>query len=72
MGLPVPVAPSPKFQLNVYGEVPPETVALNVTAWPTLGEDGLKVKLAAKEGFDWWTRQPVSGWISQPLKLCHA
>jgi len=61
VGLPVPVAPSPKFQLNVYGEIPPETVALNVTACPTLGEDGLKVKLAAKDGFDWWTRQPVSG-----------
>jgi hypothetical protein len=48
----VPVAPSPKLQLYVYGEVPPETVAVNVTAWPTLGEDGLKVKLAAKDGFD--------------------
>ena len=40
--------PSPKPQRNVYGEVPPETEAVNVTVWPAVGEDGLKLKLADK------------------------
>ena len=37
--------PSPKFQLNVYGVVPPVTVAVNVTGLPTVGL-ALTVKLA--------------------------
>lgn len=44
--LPVPVAPSPKFQANVYGEVPPDAEPVNVTDWPAMGDVGLKVKLA--------------------------
>ena len=39
--------PSPKFQLNVYGVVPPVTVAVNVTGLPTVGL-ALTVKLAAR------------------------
>jgi len=38
--------PSPKFQLNEYGVVPPLTVAVKVTDWPTNGDVGVKVKLA--------------------------
>jgi len=46
--LPVPAAgPSPKFQLNEYGVVPPETVAVNVTGLPAVGL-ALIVKLALK------------------------
>src|SRR2546422_312284 len=45
-GLPVPAAePSPKSQLNVYGAVPPVTVAVKVTGLPTVGF-ALTVKLA--------------------------
>ena len=29
--------PSPKFQLNEYGAVPPVAVAVNVTGLPTVG-----------------------------------
>ncbi len=38
--------PSPKFHLNVYGEVPPVTVAVKVIDVPTEGVAGLNVKLA--------------------------
>ena len=31
------VEPSPKFQLNEYGVVPPVPVAVNVTGLPTVG-----------------------------------
>jgi hypothetical protein len=47
-GLPVPIAlPSPKFQENEYGLVPPVTVAVNVTGLPTVGLE-LTVKLVAR------------------------
>jgi hypothetical protein len=37
-GFPVPSAvPSPKFQVNEYGVVPPDTAAVNVTGLPTVG-----------------------------------
>ncbi len=36
---PVPVVPSPKFQLTTYGAVPPVTVAVNVTALPDMDVD---------------------------------
>ena len=46
--MPVPAAePSPKFQENVYGVVPPVTVAVNVTGLPTVGL-ALTEKLADK------------------------
>ena len=38
---PVPVEPSPKAQLKVYGCVPPDAVAVNVTWLPTLGDAGV-------------------------------
>ena len=47
-GLTVAVPPSPKFQLKVYGEVPPLADAVNVTCCPASGEDGLKAKLTAR------------------------
>jgi len=43
-GLPVPVVPSPKFHAKVYGEVPPEMVAVKVTGLPIVIVVGLKVK----------------------------
>ena len=44
--MPVPATdPSPKFQLNEYGVVPPETVAVNVTGLLDVGL-ALTVKLA--------------------------
>jgi len=36
-----PLVPSPKFQLNEYGAVPPEAEAIKVTFWRAAGEDGL-------------------------------
>jgi len=39
--------PSPKLQENVYGVVPPVTVAVKVTGLPTVGL-ALAVKLAAR------------------------
>jgi hypothetical protein len=48
-GLPVPVAlPSPKFQLNEYGDVPPLVVAVNVTGLPAVIDVGLQVKSVAR------------------------
>jgi hypothetical protein len=44
----VPVVPSPKFQLKVYGVVPPDAVAVKVTGLPGVIVVGLKVKLAVK------------------------
>ena len=44
------VPPSPKFQLKVYGDVPPLDDAVNVTCCPASGEDGLKVKLTVSGG----------------------
>ena len=47
-GLPDTAAePSPKFQLNAYGLVPPEADAVNVTSCPEVGEVGVKVKSVA-------------------------
>jgi hypothetical protein len=45
MDVPVPVAPSPKLQVIVYGAVPPVVVAVNVTALFTAGVEGEVVKL---------------------------
>ena len=42
----LPLWPSPKFQLNEYGWVPPDTLVVKVTVCPTVGLDGLNVKLA--------------------------
>ena len=42
---PVPVEPSPKFQLMVYGEVPPIVVEVKVTGLFTTGLPGNTVKL---------------------------
>ena len=43
--MPVPAAlPSPKFHENVYGLVPPLTVAVNVVAVPGVTEVGVQVK----------------------------
>ena len=48
MDAPVPVEPSPKDQVNVYGDVPPLAVPVNVTDWPVCGDDGVYVKLAVR------------------------
>ena len=45
--VPVPVEPSPKFQLVVYGAVPPAVVPEKVTAALTTGLEGDTVKLVA-------------------------
>lgn len=42
---PVPVAPSPKFQLIVYGPAPPVVTAVNVTGELMIGFEGRNVKL---------------------------
>jgi hypothetical protein len=44
------VVPSPKFQLKVYGEMPPEPDPVNVTSWADTGELGLYEKLATRVG----------------------
>jgi hypothetical protein len=44
-GLPVPVVPSPKFHAYVYGLVPPDVVAVNVTGLPGVIVVGLETKL---------------------------
>ena len=48
MDAPVPVEPSPKDQVNVYGDVPPLAVPVNVTDWPVCGDGGVYVKLAVR------------------------
>jgi hypothetical protein len=40
--------PSPKLQLNEYGWVPPDTLAVKVTICPTVGFVGLNAKLAVR------------------------
>src|SRR6266568_8163137 len=40
---PVPVAPSPKFQLQISGATPPEAVAIKVIVCPVLAGFGLAV-----------------------------
>ena len=47
---PVPVAPSPKFQLIVYGEAPPVVVELKVTGGFTIGVLGENVKAVDNTG----------------------
>jgi len=47
---PVPVAPSPKFQLIVYGEAPPVVVELKVTGRFTIGVLGENVKAVDNTG----------------------
>ena len=42
---PVPVEPSPKLQLKVYGNVPPVATAVNETGVLINGLEGRKVKL---------------------------
>jgi hypothetical protein len=44
----MPVVPSPKFQLTVYGEVPPVVTAVKVTGEFTDGLAGRKAKLVAR------------------------
>src|SRR5437867_6177064 len=44
--LPVEFVPSPKFQFEEYGGVPPVSVSLNVTDWPIWGLVGFLVKPA--------------------------
>lgn len=46
--VPVPVDPSPKFQLTLYGEVPPEGMEANVTMELIDGLAGAKVKLVER------------------------
>jgi hypothetical protein len=46
--VPVPVAPSPKFQLTVYGKVPPVVTAVRVTGVFTNGLVGRKAKLVVR------------------------
>ncbi len=50
MVLPVPVAPSPNAIVYVYGEVPPVADAVNVTVWPTWGEDVETCKVEERGG----------------------
>ena len=64
--LPVPVTPSPKFQANEYGDVPPDADPVKVTACPTVGDDGLNVKLGV--GVATCILQPVKGCNSHPEK----
>ena len=47
---PVPVAPSPKFQLIVYGEAPPVVVEVKVTGRFTIGVLGEVVKVVDNAG----------------------
>ena len=44
----VPEVPSPKVQLKEYGAVPPDAVAVKVTACPVVGDAGDDVKLTAR------------------------
>ena len=44
----MPVVPSPKFQVTVYGEVPPVVTAVKVTGEFNDGLAGRKVKLVAR------------------------
>jgi hypothetical protein len=47
---PVPVVPSPKFQVIVYGNVPPVVTVVKVTCMLTSGVAGRKVKLVDNGG----------------------
>ncbi len=47
---PVPVVPSPKFQVTVYGDVPPVVTAVKATGVLTRGADGRNVKLVDNGG----------------------
>ena len=46
----VDVLPSPKFQLKLYGDVPPLADAVNVTCCPASGDEGLRAKLTVRGG----------------------
>lgn len=50
----------------MYGEDPPEIVAVNVTVWPEAGLEGLELMLTVNGA--WCILHPVSGWSSQPEK----
>ena len=45
--------PSPKFQVIVYGSVPPVVTDVNVTCMLTSGVVGRKVKLVDNGGMGW-------------------
>jgi len=47
---PVPVVPSPKFQVTIYGDVPPVVTAVKATGVLTRGVDGRNVKLVDNGG----------------------
>jgi len=47
---PVLVVPSPKFQLKLYGDVPPVALAVKVTGVLTVGLDELNVKVVVSGG----------------------
>src|SRR4029077_10384790 len=51
--VPVPVVPSPKFQMTVYGEDPPVVVAVNAIGELISGVLGRKVKLVDNGGVGW-------------------
>jgi hypothetical protein len=50
---PVPVVPSPKFQMIVKGSAPPVVIAVNVTGELTMGVAGRNVKLVDSGGVGW-------------------
>lgn len=56
--MPVTTGPTTKFQEKVKGGVPPITVAVNVTLWPTVGDVGLKLKSTPDIGA--WTADSVT------------
>ena len=61
------VEPSPNVQAYVKGAVPPDTDAVNVTACPATGVEGLQVKLTPRPGGgELLSFHAVSGCNSQP------
>ena len=61
------VEPSPNVQAYVKGAVPPVTDAVNVTACPATGVDGLHEKLTPRPGGgELLSFHAVSGCNSQP------
>lgn len=62
-GFPVLLVP-PRFQLYVYGLVPPVTVAVKVIVCPDIGTDGLGTKLAkSAPGGDTVTDCDAGEWV---------
>ena len=58
-----PLPPSPKTHRKVNGGVPPETVAVKVTFWPTRGLIGLKLKSGPERG----ASETDKGIIARPI-----